>query len=249
MFDDILKNYYLIPIFSMLIVTITFGINNWDMTDIEKKLITRFKRLQIESSLILIETIIIGISFSIILNKKMFESFEEVDDIYLKTFLICITMFCVVIPFTLSIHLIVLFTKWLLVPKINYYVILNDSNEKWFLKRTAIKGQILLKNKEEDCIFIKDWDNLKFNTCEPIYTKIGNHIYKNKKRYNSVLKWLLLSMFLIIGFYLYPRDRNVEISFLNTSLILALLFLLTIYFVILYAKKYYLITESKDTSK
>lgn len=250
MFDELLKNYYIIPIFSTLIIPITFGINNWDMTDIEKKLVTRFKRLQIELSLMLIETVMIGICLSITLNEKLLEPFKDIDDGYLKILLICITLFTVIFPLTLSVHVVLLFVKWLLVPKKNYYVMLDNSNEEWFLKRAATKGQILLENKKSDCIFIKDWDGIKFNANKPIPTKMGNYIYKNRKQNNLILFWLLFSIIILTGFCLYFLNaQDGKITMVKNIIFVLSLTLLTVYFVIVYVRKYYFIEKSTDASK
>lgn len=247
MFDDVIQYYYIVPLLSMLIVTITFGINNWDITDIEKKLITRFKRLQIELSLILIETIIIGISFAIILNKVMLEPFKDIDDIYQKVFLVCSTMFFVTFPLTLIVHLVLLFVKWLLVPKINHYLILDDPNEKWFLKRTTHKGQILLENKNNDCIFIKEWDNLKFNSSDHTQTKVGKWVFKTAKRTNLLLIGLFLSMIvlLILYFCLFLENKETKDLFNASVTFLSIVFLFIIFIVIYYVKKN---KESEDAS-
>lgn len=245
MFDDVIKYYYIVPLFSIFIVTITFGINNWDITDIEKKLITRFKRLQIELSLILIETIIIGISFAISLNKIMLEPFNDIDDIYQKIFLVCITLFTVAFSLTLIVHSVLLFVKWLLVPKKNYYLILDETNEEWFLKRTTIKGQILLKNKNNDCIFIKEWANLKFNYSNHTQTKVGNHIFITPKRTKLVLIWLFLSMMILCAIYfcLFREIKDTK-DIINASVtFLIIIFLFIIYIVIYYVKKIYIGSE------
>jgi len=240
MFDSVIEYYYIVPLLSFLILIATFSINHWDMTEIEKKFITRFRRVQIEVSIIFIETIIVGVVFVLVLNKKLLEPFNSIENVYEKIFLMVISLFLLFLPFILIVNGALWLMKWLIIPETKYFVYLNQSNEKWVLERTTIKGQILLRNENADCVFLKEWDNLTFNKGKTIFPACGKWIYKNSKRFNLVMVWLTLSLSSLIIWSAVLNEDNSNYFIISSVLFMTMLWLTTIYFCILKVKKLYL---------
>ncbi|KYG90821.1 hypothetical protein A0U40_17655 [[Bacillus] sp. KCTC 13219] len=239
MFDNVIQYYYLAPIFLTLFVAVTYSINHWDMPDIEKNFITRFKRIQITVSLMLIETLSLEIYFAVVINKGLLKSFPDVKDLYQKVFLISVTLFLVSAFFILMINISFQILKQMIAPKVRYYVILEGSNDKWLLERATFHKQILLRNDEGDYILLKEWDNLKFKNNELIFPKLGSWIYKTNKRFNLIMMWLVVSMgSLIIWAFLLDKG-NPNHTWISNTLIVTVLIILTAFVALLNTKKLY----------
>ena len=251
MFDDIIQYYYLVPIFSMLIVTITFGVNNWDITTLENKLMTNFKKIQILFSSIVIETIVfsifIGITTFILngipANLKNVSGKLNLEGIL--PFLIVLVIFS--LGTSMVFHLLMYLVKKIFFVKPVYYVILSDSEEKWYLERRSSKSKILISNRKGEYLFLSEWENKIFKTELAPLNHVQRFIFSSEARYNKILFTLFLSLVVLYLIYIYANQKFTTLE--TCFLVIGMVFLFIILLWLEKAKKFIFIRNSKESDK
>lgn len=225
-FDEFIQYYYVVPIFSILLVIISFWINNRDATSLENKLMTNFKKLQIFCSTIFIETIMIGIVLFVLiyinndLPEYMVEESKGVNIESTLPFIIALVL--VSFGLSLVLHTSLLITKKLFSVKTHYFVKLSDSTIKWYLVRLSNNKQILLMNNDVEYIFLNEWAELVFKAELMEFTKFQKLIYSSEKKINLISISLLCSTIAIYIFFVFFELDLVEIFIMMFAMVLLL---------------------------
>lgn len=245
MLDSIIEYYYILPLVAFFTLALTLSVNHWDMNEIEKKCVTRFKRLQIELSIIIVETVTLGILLALALNKKLLEPFESENyDIYAEIFIVIVCLFLISLPIILAINGAISFTKFLISPRVKYFFELDTSNEKWTLEKTSIKGQILLKSENGNYMLLGEADKMIFTPGDMEHTYLGKMIFKSSKNFNLTMLFLAISILVIVLCFIFLHSK-IQTNFLYSIIFLSsMILLLSIFFTVLAQKS---VNESNNS--
>lgn len=229
MFDNVIQYYYLVPIFSMLIVTITFGINHWDITTLENQLMTNLKKLQILCSTILLETMVLSVICGIIIvvsdgATKFIDASGKLNIERIPPFLIALVILSLIL--SVSFHLLMLLGKKIIFVRTVYFINLPDSEEKWYLERRSNKSEILISNSKEEYLFLSGWGNLVFKSELAPLNQFQRIIFSSEKKYNKIFITLLTSIVVLYVIFVFVNKN------LNTVEAFVILFTIVFLFIL-----------------
>lgn len=200
LFDDFIKMYYIVPLFSLVIGTMGYLVNHLNAIDLEFKLMTNFEKMKVFFSTIFIPsiflTVLIVVSHS--MNKDSFKELKKISEVYPDSLILFIL---IVFLISFIIFIVILLFVWLLSKvfkiKKNVYIYLDDNQGKWLLVRKKSKKELLLKKGRNKYRIISDWKNKTFSEESQTLTWWGETIYKDEKRFK--LTKTILSIILIIS--------------------------------------------------
>ncbi|MCT6931774.1 MAG: hypothetical protein M3Z79_05270 [Lysinibacillus fusiformis] len=212
MIDKYIEYYYLVPVSSLLILVITYAINYWDATTLENQLMANFKKLQIFSSTILLESIVI----SAILYILLFLNQDPLEELYqVKNFetthvmILLVNLFIIGIIISLGLNLILIIIKKIIEVKYHFFTFLPNMEGKWYLLRKSTKNRILLMDEKGRFLFHEDWNGLIFEREIFPLNKLQLFLYGTKRRYFNTILTSILSLIVLSIFY-YSVDLELK---------------------------------------
>ncbi|MDM5333448.1 hypothetical protein QUF56_09435 [Ureibacillus composti] len=211
MFNDIFEYYYVVPIFSFLLIALTVAINNWGITPIEYKLMTNFKKVQVVGSTILIETIVLSVfwitvSFAFGSIEGMLKD-NELENNTMNIIMIMLGIVILSFCMTIAINFSNFIGKEILIMKYLYYVNLQDSKEKWYLERKSSQNKILLSNNKGEFLFVSEWENLIFKTETKSLNKMQKFIFSSERK-THIISLILIGVIVILYIIAIKVDLN-----------------------------------------
>lgn len=243
--------YFVSLITSTLITAILTTINYWDITDLEKKLLSNIQKFRSYISLSSTLSVITTISFMAYLiltydNKSIFiDIIKKIDErnftVVLKGILplikISILMFIGLLILNLIIAIIVtIITKVFSVQK-KFYI--NYNNEKWYVVKRTKKG-LLLKNKNKNLI-IQEWHNVTIYTDDQTLSKWEKIIYTEKV--HKILRTSSMVIIVIFAVLLVLIKLNFGINIYVKCSIIIFFPIVIITLLYLYINKKYIIKK------
>ena len=237
MFDYYIEYFYLIPMGTFIFGVVMFALNHWDTTELEKKLMTNFKRFQIQISTMIFESIIIAIYFYLFIFKDMDISKESGKNAIFDYLLFILSLLIVSFAFAFVMNLVTIICNKTLKPKYLFHVNLVDKG-RWLFVRKSSKNQILLCNENGEYLFISEWENLVFIQERVPLNKIRKLVFKNKSRVNKIIIILFLSLIVLTSLSTTIIDEleTLESFIFILTIIILMGFNINIYSI----RKYYL---------
>lgn len=234
LFDKLIENYYLVPLSSILIAIVIYGTNYWNVTNLEKKLMTNFKRIQIQIAIVVLESIFLGVFFYLVLliNK---DSSQILGDLNVMSFSLALLIQALIIAFVLVvlINMIFLISAKFIFPQFDYYVEKGEPKEKWYLIRLSQKNQVLLNNRKDKFIFQDGWGGDIFFQEMREFNKIRKFLFRTESKTDTIIIVLVISS-VMLYFIAFLTDISTGNSLLFYSISTLLMFLV---FVLEIAKK------------
>ena len=211
-----------------------YGFNYWNVTNLEKKLMTNFKRIQIQSAIVVLESIFLGVIFYILIyiNNDNNEKYGDSNVMYFSPILL-MQAFIIAFIFILIINFVTLISTKLIFPQFDYYVEKGEPIEKWYLVRVAQKNQVLLDNRNGKFIFQEGWQGDIFFMEKVKFDKFREFLLKSEKRVDIIAFTLFIISVII---YLLALLTDISASIKLALYIISPLFLL-IAFILDRAKK------------
>lgn len=239
MFNFYLDYFYLIPISTFILGVVMYSLNHWDTTELEKKVMTNYKRIQIQIAIIIFESILFSIYFYVFIFKdlEIVKEGSRGKDLILQYLLFVLTLFIVSSIFAIAINVVNLFSNKFFKPKY-YYLVNMEDKKNWILIRKSNKNQILLKNDQGEHLFLNDWGNLIFTQKQYPLNWLRRIIFKNNNRVNKII-FILISSFVVLSFttlYILVKISNIESFIILLGTIIILGFAINIYII---NKNYY----------
>jgi|GEM_PF-4656279 len=224
MIDKYIEYYYLVPVSSLLILVITYAINNWDATTLENHLMSNFKKLQIFSSTILLESIVISFVLYILLllNQEPLEKMYHVKDFEsTHVMMLLVNLFIIGFIISLGLNLLLILIKKIFGVKYYFFTFLPNTEGKWYLFRKSTKNRILLMDENGRFLFHEDWNGLIFEKKIFKLNKLQLLLYGTEKRYfNTFLTFTLSWVALSIVYFVVDLELKERFFVLFASLIM-----------------------------
>ncbi|MER2009729.1 MAG: hypothetical protein ABS939_20020 [Psychrobacillus sp.] len=225
MLDRFIEYYYLVPLSSVLIAIIMYGFNYWNVTNLEKKLMTNFKRVQILFAAIFLESIFIGLVFYILLLISKDEIYSNSNLNYSFTSLL-IQAFIIAFGLVFLINLVMLVSAKFLVPSFDYYLEKGESEDKWYLVRISSKNQVLMTNRDGKYVFQEGWQGDIFFQEMVELKGIRKFIFETEHRTEKIGG--ILFVFSIILYFVANWNDNLIFYIISTiSLFVAIVLEIT----------------------
>ena len=216
-----------------------YGFNYWNVTNLEKKLMTNFKRIQIQSAIVVIESIFLGIVFYllIIINTENNDKYGIENVMYFSP-LVFIQAFIIAFVFILLINMVLLISTQFIFPKFDYYLEKGEPVEKWYLVRVSQKNQVLLNNRNGKFIFQEGWQGEIFFVEMVKFNKFRELLFKTEKRSHRIALALFIisSIFYFLGRFLEISTSNSLVFFIISTIFIFFAFILEIAKIIVFRK-------------
>lgn len=136
---DIIKLIPIAPMCTLLLFIITYAVNNWDVTELENKLMTNFQKVKIVSSVLFLVSIgaaILSVSIEWLKENENDTKLEFDYELLLMAIVFLVIYFLIGIIGYAFVRLIV----FIITNKTNYYITFENPNEKWYVVRRVNKN-------------------------------------------------------------------------------------------------------------
>ncbi|MDC6267997.1 hypothetical protein [Lysinibacillus fusiformis] len=190
-----------------------------------------FKKLQIFTSTILLESIVISLMLYILLflNKDL-EKLYQVNG--LEITYVLVNMFIVGVVIALGLNLLLIIINKIFREKYYFFTHLPNQEGKWYLLRKSTKNRILLMDEKGRFLFHEDWNGLIFERKMFPPNKLQLFLYGTEKRYfNTLLTFILSGIALSILYFV------VELELIHRYLIMCSSFVMLAIATIIYRSK------------
>lgn len=209
---DIIKLIPIAPMCTLLLFIITYAVNNWDVTELENKLMTNFQKVKIVSSVLFLVSIgaaILSVSIEWLKENENDTKLEFDYELLLMAIVFLVIYFLIGIIGYAFVRLIV----FIITNKTNYYITFENPNEKWYVVRRVNKKYILVKFAET-FKFVENWYEKDFVKEIGQLNRFQEFLYKNKIRFYTIII-LLVSISASLFYSLYKSELDDISSFIS----------------------------------
>lgn len=197
--------FQVIAILIGLAPLLRLAVNNYNMTPVEKIMLTNEKKvLYLSLEIFMMSNLASVFILTMAWSNRLLEGMSTRDVIIL---FIVSTGFCIVVMFSLV--LVILFFGNLLKIKVDFYI-KDDDGEKWILKRRINKKQMLLRGENNNIKFYLISDLYEREIFEALKHEKGQKKFVKKNRYSE---GLLITGFLLFGsgnFMLFSDNLDIR---------------------------------------
>ncbi|RHW33510.1 hypothetical protein [Oceanobacillus profundus] len=215
------KLFLLVPV-TVIITIITYSVNYWDATKLEKRLMTNIQRLKVYLSIIFTATLLYTLLLALISLFNESSTEENINDLFLISGFIMFMVLLIITSTILSL------ANFIFSIKPRYVIFLENDSKPWDIFKPIGKKGLLL-NRDNEFKFINDYYNLPIKKVA-LENDWRKSFYSPNKQFSITTLALLFVFILCIVVLNFNLFNSIWIVFclILISIISSIIFLLII---------------------